>query len=70
MSLAQALGGSVAELVVQPQDSDADVPSRLLYPSFRALFDGIWGPEGGISGSESGNVSGVSLRLVVQLGKR
>ena len=66
MSLAPALGGSMAESVFQPQDSDANVPSWLLYPSFRALSDGIWGTEGRISGSESGNVSGVSLRPMVQ----
>ena len=54
------------EWVFQSLDSDANVLSQFFYPSFEALFDGVWGLEGRISRCELGNVAGVSLRLAIQ----
>ena len=54
------------EWVFQSLDSDANVLSQFFYPSFEALFDGVWGLEGRISGCELSNVAGVSLRLAIQ----
>ena len=54
------------EWVFQSLDSEANILSHFFYRSFRALFDGVWGREGRISGCELGDVARISLRLEIQ----